>query len=193
MKNESAFTYFKVLIGMATIIAIARPYAQAAYQFASAKKELPQWGALLESAANLVKDPAVASLMTNTRILPEKWLSLFKEVLAPYLNEERQNFLRFLAENSRLSALPAIAVMFKEYEAQNNKVAEVQVTTAIPLNIKQQEKLAAKLTLSLKHQVTLRCEVDENILGGAIVRAGDKVIDGSVRGQLTRLLEFAIR
>jgi F-type H+-transporting ATPase subunit delta len=178
---------------MTNINSIARPYAQAAYQFASAKKEAPAWGKMLERAAEAVQQPALSNLLNNSRISAAQWFSLLSDLLGTSLNEEKKNFLRLLTENHRLSALPTIAELFKEYEALDNRSAEVQVTTAIPLDKTHQQKLADKLTQVLKQQVTLHCEVDENILGGAIVRAGDKVIDGSIRGQLTRLLEFAIR
>jgi F-type H+-transporting ATPase subunit delta len=178
---------------MATLSAIARPYAQAAYEFAQAKQEISAWQTMLAAAAQTVQQPVISNVLTNTRISSQQWYSLLVDVLKPHLNESRKNFLKLITENKRLSALPTIADLFKEYEAINNKTSEVQVTTAVPMNATQQEKLTEKLTKLLKQQVTLRCDIDENILGGAVVRAGDKVIDGSVRGQLTRLLEFAKR
>lgn len=178
---------------MTSINLIARPYAKAAYEFALARKELPAWGKLLQAATEFVQQPLVSKALESSRVSAEQWFALSTEVLSPYLNEERKNFLRLLAENKRLSVLPIIAELFKEYEALNNQATEVQVTTAVPLDEKYQRKLTDKLTQVLKHHVTLRCDVDEHILGGAVVRAGDKVIDGSIRGQLTRLLEFAIR
>lgn len=178
---------------MATINSIARPYAQAAYEFALAQKDLPRWGQLLRVAAEVVQEPAVSKALSHSRISPQQWYLLMSEVLASYLNDNTKNFLRLLTENKRLSALPVIFALFKEYEARDNQSAEVDVITAVPLDKQYQQKLVDKLNQVLNHQVTLHCAVDENILGGAIVRAGDKVIDGSVRGQLTRLLEFAIR
>ena len=178
---------------MATLTSIARPYAQAAYAFALAKKELPQWGVMLRTAAEAVQQPMLSTALSNSRVTPQQWFLLMSDVLAYSLNENRKNFLRMLTENRRLSALPAILELFKEYESRDNHESEVEVTTAVPLDKNHQQKLTDKLSQVLKHQVSLRCKVDENILGGAIVRAGDKVIDGSVRGQLTRLLEFAIR
>jgi F-type H+-transporting ATPase subunit delta len=178
---------------MATINSIARPYAQAAYEFALAKKELPQWGTMLRTAAEAVQQPLVSKALSNSRVTSQQWYLLMSEILSSSLNESRKNFLRLLTENRRLSALPTIVELFKEYEARDNRESEVEVTTAVPLDKAHLQALTDKLTQVLKHQVSLRCQVDENILGGAIVRAGDKVIDGSVRGQLTRLLEFAIR
>ncbi len=178
---------------MATLSAIARPYAHAAYEFARAEKEIRPWELMLQAAAAAIEEPELSKVLSNTCVTPQQWFSLLSEILAPHLNEKRKNFLHLLTENKRISALPAIAALFKEYEAMDNQETEIEVTTAIPLDQPYRQKLSDKLSQMLKHQVSLRCEVDGNILGGAIVRAGDKVIDGSVRGQLTRLLEFAIR
>lgn len=173
--------------------AIARPYAQAAYEFAKAKQEVPLWESMLRTAASAVREPHIARLISNTRISSEQWFSLLSDILKPYLNDDRKNFIHLLTENKRLSCMPDIAELFKEYEALDNKIAEVQVTSAVPLDDKQKQKLADKLSQYFKHPVTLRCILDKNILGGFIIHAGDKVIDSSVRGQLTRLLEFVIR
>lgn len=178
---------------MANLNAIARPYAQAAYEFARDKKELPQWAAMLHAASEVVQQPLIAKALSNNRIPPQKWLSLMSDVLASSLDGNRKNFLRLLTDNRRLETLPTILDFFKEYEARDNQLSEVEVISAVPLDQEHQQKLQDKLTKVLKHRVSLRCAVDENILGGVIVRAGDKVIDGSIRGQLTRLLEFAIR
>lgn len=178
---------------MATLSAIARPYAQAAYEFAQANQEIPAWRTMLTAAAQTVQQPITSNVLTNTRISPQQWYSIFVDVLKPFLNEQRKNFIKLITENKRLSALPAIVDLFKEYEAINNSTSEVHITTVVPMNAAQQQKLTEKLIELLKQQVTLRCDIDEHILGGAIIRAGDKVIDGSIRGQLTRLLEFAKR
>lgn len=176
---------------MATLSVIARPYAQAAFEFAQNKKELAVWGTMLETLAATAASPAVSKLLSNTSISPQQWYALFSDVAAPYLNDSRKNFLRILTENKRLGAIAAIVELFKEYEAEHNQLSEVEVISAVPLSAVQQEKLKAKLSRLLDQEVNLRYQIDESILGGVIVRAGDKVIDGSVRGQLTRLLEFA--
>ncbi len=178
---------------MATLYSIARPYATAAYAFALEKKELPQWGKMLETAAQIVQQPLVLKTLSNSRVTPSQWFSLMTETVSSSLNDNQKNFMRLLTENRRLNALPLILELFKEYEARDNQASEVEVTTAVPLDGNKQQKFITKLSQVLNHQVSLRCLVDETILGGAIVRAGDKVIDGSIRGQLARLLEFAMQ
>lgn len=178
---------------MAALSALARPYAQAAYEFALSQQDVAAWDALFAAATLIIEQPALQQLLTNVLISSEQWFTLLSELLQSYLNEQRKNFLQLLCDNKRVAMIPAITQLFKEYDILNKQAAEVEITTAIPLNDQQKQQLMAKLTKLLNYQVSLRCLIDANILGGAVVRAGDKVIDGSVRGQLMRLHEFAIR
>lgn len=178
---------------MATLSAIARPYAQAAYEFAQEKQDLAVWDLMLQTAAKAIQLPVLSKLLSNDRVSPKQWFSLLCDILKPCLNEERKNFLRLLTENKRIAAFPDISEMFRQSEILNKQASEVEVITAVSLDTQQEQQLAEKLSGFLGYKANLRCQVDEHILGGALVRAGDKVIDGSLRGQLTRLLEFAIR
>lgn len=98
---------------MASLQAIARPYAQAAYEFAQAKNDLVAWDNFLETAVARVQLPAVSKVLGNSRITPQQWFLLFSELLSTSLNEDRKNFLRILTENRRLVALPEIALLLK--------------------------------------------------------------------------------
>jgi len=178
---------------MATTSAIARPYAQAAFEFARDRNDLASWEQLLRAAAEVVQRPDLSRVLNDPRVSPQQWLVLFGDLFAPLLDESRRHFLQLLVKNRRLPAFPAIADLFAKYRARYQDTIELEVITAVATDEVYQQKLAAALTKHFKHPVSLRCTVDANILGGAMVRAGDRVIDGSVRGQLTRLLEFAIR
>jgi len=168
---------------------IARPYANAAFEYALDKNDLSNWEVMLLSAATLVSQPKVNLLLSSPEVSSIQLAELFTDVLSKVLDTAKTNFLQLLAENKRLSVLPEIAALFKAYREDYEKIMNVQVTSAIELSESYQEKLIKKLTHRLKRRVTLECEVDPLLLGGAIVRAGDMVIDGSVRGKLNRLLE----
>jgi F-type H+-transporting ATPase subunit delta len=172
---------------------IARPYALAAFAVAREKQQLLAWKTFLDSAAYVAQQDAVVAVLANPEILPNKLFDLFYGVLASITNVEQKNFLSLLAQNKRLMLLPEIADLFKAYYAALEKISAVRVVTAIEIGDEYKQKLAAALTRRIQYQVTLKCEIDPALIGGAIIHIGDRVIDGSIRGKLTRLREFSLR
>ena len=168
---------------------IARPYARAAFEAALANQAMSEWEGMLHSAATLAEHHEIKLLLSSPEMSSNRSAELFTDILEQVLDQERKNFIRLLAENRRLPVLPAIAELFAIYRAEHEKTMDVHVTSAIELNDVYKEKLIKKLTQRLKRRVSLQCEIDPLLLGGAVIRAGDMVIDGSVRGKLNRLLE----
>jgi F-type H+-transporting ATPase subunit delta len=173
-----------------TTTTIARPYAKAAFEYALAKHELPVWETMLQAAASLTDDKSIVRMLASPKVSQKELADLFCEILKPMLNAERKNFISLLAENKRLSALPAIKMAFEDLRAEYEKTLTVQVTSAIALDEPYQLKITQALTKRLQRKVSLECNVDPELLGGVIVHAGDLVLDGSVRGKLNRLIEF---
>lgn len=178
---------------MANLAGIARPYALAAFESAREKQQLPAWKNFLAAAVSVVEQPAMLKLLGNPAISTAKLSDLFIDVLTPLLDNERKNFLLLLAKNKRLNALSAISELFNTYYAALEKVSTVRVVTAIEVQDDFKAKLTKALSTRTERDVTLECEIDPAILGGAIIHVGDRVIDGSIRGKLTRLLEFSLR
>jgi len=98
-----------------------------------------------------------------------------------------QNFVRVLAENHRLLLLPEIATHYEELRAAVENTLDVEVISAVTLSDAQADKLKQALSTRLKRTVRMQNSVDSTLLGGAVVRAGDLVIDGSLKGRLERL------
>lgn len=178
---------------MSNLSSIARPYALAAFECAREKEALPAWKAMLASAALVAKNPSVASLLRNPQTGSKQLYELFEGVLKSLLDDERKNFLRLLAQNKRLAAMPEISEAFDVYCAQLEKMSNVRMITAIELKNDFRDKFVKSISKRIKRDVTLHCEVDPTILGGAIIHIGDSVIDGSLRGTLNRLLESSLR
>ncbi len=174
---------------MGDMTTIARPYAIAAFEYALQKNALSAWERMLHSAVLLVKEKMIGTLLSSPSVDKTKIANLFCDVLSAVLDTEKRNFILLLAENNRLPILPDIAQLFANYRAEYEKSMTVQVTSAIALDEQYQHKLAASLTKRLKKQVSLQCAIDATLLGGIVIRAGDVVIDGSVRGKLNRLYE----
>ena len=168
---------------------LARPYATAAFNMALQKNALAAWDDMLKSAALLVEDKRVRLLLSDPAVTKQKLADFSCSVLSSVLDTERRNFIRLLAENNRLPVLPDIADLFATYRADEEKTVTAQVISAVALDEPYKHKLAAALTKRWQKQVSLQCTVDPSLLGGVIVKAGDDVIDGSIRGKLKRLYE----
>jgi F-type H+-transporting ATPase subunit delta len=172
---------------MAEKATIARPYAKAAFESARSRKTFDRWSTVLATASSAVQDKRVARLLSSPRVTSEQLSDLIAEIVGNGLDEHSRNFLATLAGNRRLALLPEIASMFEALRAEAENTADVQVISAVQLNDAQKQRLAAALKQRLKREVRLHVEVDESLIGGAIVRAGDFVIDGSLKARLDRL------
>jgi F-type H+-transporting ATPase subunit delta len=172
---------------MADRLTIARPYARAAFEEARKNGGLAPWSDALQAAALVVRDPRVATLLDNPRVTPQELAQLVDDIAAAPLGEQGANFVRTLADNHRLGYLPEIAELFATFKDDAEGVADVTVTSAAALDQAQRDKIAAALARRLKRKVRLHCGTDPALIGGAILRSGDLVIDGSLRTRLERI------
>lgn len=172
---------------MADKTTVARPYAKAAFEQASADKRLAEWSDALQAGAAVVTDERVEKLLGNPQVVPSQLAGLVFDVAGSKLDGNGRNFFAMLAENRRLGYLPEIAALFDELKDKAEGVADVTVTSAAPLDATQQKTLSSALERKLKRSVRLHCETDPKLIGGAVVRAGDLVIDGSVLARLQRI------
>jgi F-type H+-transporting ATPase subunit delta len=168
-------------------VTIARPYARAAFDYAREQQAFDRWSELLATAAAVVGDERVRKLLSSPKVTPAQLIDLMTGVAGGALDESGRNFISTLAQNRRLALLPQIAAMYETLRAEVENVADVQITSAIPLSDAQRQRLAAALQKRLKREVRLQCDVDASLLGGAVVRSGDVVIDGSLKAGLERL------
>jgi F-type H+-transporting ATPase subunit delta len=166
---------------------IARPYAKAAFEYARDAKAFAEWSQGLKAGAEIVADPRVAELTKSPQWSQADLVSIITDVAGAKLNPAMQNFVRVLAENHRLLLLPQISSHYEELRSEVENTIDVDVISAVALNPAQQEKLAVALSTRLKRKVRMQNSVDASLLGGAVVRAGDMVIDGSLKGRLQRL------
>jgi len=178
---------------MAENSTIARPYAQAAFDLASAKNDLSAWSDMLALAAAVASDSNMAEAIESPHIKGEDLVSLFLDICGDNLNSEGQNFVRVLAENKRLSILGDIAKVYEQYRAESEGTLDAEVISAFPLSDAQQQNLIASLKKRLGRDISLTTRVDDSLIGGAIIRAGDMVIDGTVTRHLDDLTHSLMR
>lgn len=174
---------------MAELSTVARPYAKAAFDYARNQEALDAWSGWLVTLGRVVAVRDVEKLMTHPALAAERKVALLLELGEVDIDDAARRFLETLAEKGRLPALPDIAEQFERLRADLEKRMDVTVVSAYPLDEKQQNKLAGALKKRLNREISITTQVDSALLGGVILRAGDTVIDGSVRGRLTRLSE----
>ncbi|HMK85562.1 MAG TPA: F0F1 ATP synthase subunit delta [Steroidobacteraceae bacterium] len=177
---------------MADRATIARPYAKAAFEHArEARSRDPQafakWSRALALAAQIVADARVAEIIKNPELTAAEHAGLIAGVAGAELDASMQNFVALLAENRRLTLLPEIAAHYEGLRAEVENTVDVEVISAVPLDASQAGKLERALAQRLKRTVRMHTSVDPALVGGALIRAGDLVIDGSLRGRLERL------
>jgi len=172
---------------MAERITTARPYAKAIFALARKTNTLAQVGATLTRAAEVVSDPRVHALLGSPHVTPAQLAELVTAVTGDKLDENGRNFLSLLAQNRRLGFLPEIAALFEQMKADVENAVDVEVIAASKLTPDQESRYAAALQKKLGRQVRLHTKVDGSLLGGAVLKAGDLVIDGSIKGRLERL------
>ena len=172
---------------MAESLTIARPYAQAAFLFASQHHTLKDWSEMLQLLAAVAADPAMADMIDNPQLTDRQLSDLFISIGGEQINEKCHNFIRLLAENGRLQLLPEIAALFEIQRREAENTVQARMVTAYPASDSQKDAVIAALKKRLQRDIELECTTDSSLLGGAIIRAGDLVIDGSVRGKLERL------
>jgi len=176
---------------MAERLTIARPYAKAVFALAFATKRLRQWSEALRIAASVVADARVAALIGNPAVSAEQLVSLITSVGGDAFDDAARNFIRTLAANKRLGFLPEIAARYEQLRADAERSVDVTVTSAVKLSAAQKKHYTEAMRKRLDREVRLHCAIDPSLIGGAIVRADDLVIDGSVRAGLAQLAAAA--
>lgn len=172
---------------MAEKVTIARPYAKAVFALACEQDKLAEWSETLGVAAGVVSDRRVAELLHSPRVTSAELADLIIGLCADKADELAGNFIRVLAQYRRLNVLPEIVSLFESLRGEYENSVDVSLYSALPVSQAHQDKIAEALRKRLGRDVRLHCEIDESLIGGAVIRAGDLVIDGSLSGRLARL------
>lgn len=172
---------------MAEEITVARPYAEAVYQLATASGSLDKWSDLLGFASAVATDPQMATIIGNPKLTLAEQERTFLAICENKLDEQGKNLMHLLMENHRISLLPAISALFEELKATHTGTLEATITTAFPLAEAEVNDLVARLMSKFKRQVQPTVAVDPELIGGVRIEVGDVVFDASVRGQLQKM------
>ena len=166
---------------------LARPYARAAFEHARAAGELAAWQTALSELAAITTQPKVAAAMRDPNQTAAQRASTLSSLAGDAVPTAVGNLLAIMSDNGRLSLIPEVATLFDQLKQAVESAVAVHVTSAYPLSDAETQQLTETMQEKLERSITLTSETDPLLLGGALIRADDLVIDGSVRGRLNKL------
>lgn len=172
---------------MADLTTVARPYAKALFDLARRQGSLERWSQTLGTLAEIAGDEAMHALVQNPKVSDEEVINLINSVAGERFDDSARNLVRLLADNDRLPALPDIAALFEVMKAESEGAIDVDVFSPHPVSDSYKHSLSESLRRKLGRDVRMNFSIDESLIGGALIKAGDLVIDGTVRGRLNKL------
>ncbi|PKM12805.1 MAG: F0F1 ATP synthase subunit delta [Gammaproteobacteria bacterium HGW-Gammaproteobacteria-3] len=172
---------------MSELATLARPYAEAVFKRAKETGSSAKWSEALAFISSLVNDEIIKAATDNPKIKKNDLTNLLLDICNDQVDQEAKNFLQVLVQNKRLKVARHIVVIFEQFRAQDEGYTDVDVASAYALSKDETKNLTATLENTLKKKVRLKVQVERSLIGGIVVRAGDTVIDGSIKGQLQHM------
>ena len=166
---------------------IARPYAQAVFELAQESDSFDQWSNYLQLLSDIVGDENMQMLIANPGVTRNQLLDLILEIAGEQLDEHARNLVRVLNHYRRLNSAPLILKQYEALRAKAEGVIEADMETAFPISDEQSAMLADALQKTFGRKIRMKSTVNKELIGGVIIRAGDWVVDGSVRARLSKL------
>jgi F-type H+-transporting ATPase subunit delta len=174
---------------MSELTTLARPYAKAAFEYALTKDNLAAWSEMLSFVAAVTSDATMQKLLDSPTLTKEQATAAMASVTEGQVDESVANFVKQLAANGRLNLAGEICELFEDLRAEYEKTIDVEMTSAVELSDELKATYATKLEQKLGRKVNINCQTDPAVMGGLVIRAGDMVIDASVRGKLNELAD----
>jgi F-type H+-transporting ATPase subunit delta len=172
---------------MSELATLARPYAVAAFKRAKETDSIKKWSQNLAFMSAVLSDKDISVIIDNPKISKQDVSAFVLDICQGQIDEEAENLLRLLVHNNRLSLAPVIAELFEVYKTEDAGYVDVEVFVAYSFSKEDKPKFASTLEKTLGKKVNMKVTVDKSLIGGVLVRAGDRVIDGSIRGQLQNM------
>ena len=172
---------------MIELATLARPYSEAVFKRAAETRTTQEWSDTLAFLSGVMDDEQISLAAQNPRVEREEFVRVLLSICEGQINDESWNFVKLLIQNNRLNLIKQIGTLYEELRAENEGYIEVDISTAFPLSKADRQHLSDSLEKSLHKNVRLHVEVDDSLIGGVLIRAGDKVIDGTIRGRLDQL------
>jgi len=172
---------------MSNVTTLARPYAKAGFELASADDTLSRWDDMLVLASELVTEKSLAELLDSPHVSSGQTVQILSDTAGEAFDDRFRDFLSVLSENKRFPLLPEITILFQRLREEADRRLRVRVVSAFALDDSQAERMKEALARRFDCEIVLESEIDPSVIGGAVVYAGDQVIDGSLRDRLAKL------
>jgi F-type H+-transporting ATPase subunit delta len=177
---------------MSELTTTARPYAKAIFELANEAGTLTDWSETLAFLGAVVSNDDVRVLLDDPKMTKQSAANAVITLCDGKLDDKAENLVKQLAEYDRLEVLPEISVLYETMKDEAEDVIEAVVTSAKKLTKKETEAIAKALKKRLDREVKITTKIDKSVLGGAIIRAGDLVIDGSIQGRLQNITQSLV-
>jgi F-type H+-transporting ATPase subunit delta len=166
---------------------LARPYAVATFKRAKETNKQKKWSEDLAFMSAVLSNENIAIIVDNPKISKQQILAFVLDICQGQVDKEAENLLQLLIQNNRLTLLPIIAELFETFKTEDAGLVDVDVFVAYTFSKEDKAKFSSTLEKTLGKKVNMKVTVDKSLLGGVLVRAGDRVIDGSIKGQLQQM------
>lgn len=172
---------------MSELATLARPYAAAVFKRSVETGATEKWSKSLAFLSAVLGDKEISAVVANPKVSRERLSALMLDICQGQVDEEGANFLKLLVQNNRLTLAPTIALQFETLKGESEGYIDVEVASAYDFSEEEKKSFTSTLEKTLSKKVHMNVTVDKSLIGGVVVRAGDKVIDGSIKGQLQQL------
>jgi len=172
---------------MSELSTLARPYAEAVFKRALESNSAAEWSEMLAFLSVVIQDQEMSVTIANPKVSQQQLTELLLDICQDQLKEEGVNLVKLLVQNDRIILTPQISELYESYKAEHEGYVDVDVMSAYALSKEEQKKFASKLEKKLDKKVHITTSVDKSLIGGFLAKAGDTVIDGSIKGQLQQL------
>jgi len=172
---------------MSNVTTLARPYAKAAFELADAHNATAAWNDMLALASLLVSEESMANLLQSPDVSSQQIVQILSDVAGESFDDKFRDYLSVLAEHKRFALIPEITKLYQTLREEADKLLRVRVVSAFALDESQATRLKDALARRFEREILLESEVDNSIIGGAVVYADGQVIDGSLKDRLSKL------
>ncbi len=172
---------------MSELSTLARPYAEAVFKTAKENKSVAKWSDMLAFLSVVMQDKEMTTIIANPKVTQDQLTQLLLDICQDQLTKEGVNLLKLLVQNDRLILAPEISELYESFKAEHEGYIDVEVISAYALSKDEQKKFSATLEKQLDKKIRITTSIDKTLIGGFLAKAGDKVIDGSIKGQLQQL------